>query len=380
MKIGFVYNKFPLYAGGSHIYDFILELSKCFESIVVVSARFPDVEVKVPSNVRIVWVPSNKNSIINDIIYIFFSFFYMFVSKEFRKVDLVNVVCSRGAFSAKLFCFLLQKPIVCTVELVNDPRKSIVDSIFYFIQKVAYSKIKYDKIICWSKYHYLKYLYKWGVNKNNVVFISNGINSIQKYDINKIKSLHNKYAKGKILIVFAKPLYMYNKIAAELLLKSVAVLKDDNIVILMGKGEYENEIITLSHKLGIDKNVKYMPFVPMTEIGNYIRASDIIVLPYLYEATVSRSLLESMIAGKAIVITKVGEIPYILRNEVNALIVKPTKRQIAKSITKLLNDKALRKKLGKNAREEALLNYSMESVAVKTVNLFNKVLVDKNIK
>jgi glycosyltransferase involved in cell wall biosynthesis len=376
MRVGIVYFRFPVYKGGSHIYDFIESLAKKTDEVVLISTYFPKVKFEKPDNLKIVWVPSLNIPILNDFLFMSLSFFYMLFSKEFRNIDLVNVICARGIPSAYLFRLIFRKPLVCTIELLNNPEVSLTSKICHLIQKFLYSKIKYQKIICWSKYHYEKYLKHWGIKKEAIKFIPNGID-IRKYnplvDGSEIK---NKYSPKENLIVFAKPLYEYNFISAKLLIKSIGILnkKGYKIKLLLGDGKCREQAEEMIKKLKLEGSVNFMPFVPMTEIPKYIAASSIVVLPYLYEATVSRSLLESMSMGKAIITTNIGEPPLVLENMKDAIIAKADEASISESITKLLNDPDLINFLGKNARKKAEDMYSFESVVEKTVSLYDKLL------
>lgn len=376
MKIGIVYFKFPLYEGGSHIYDFIEFLAKRTDKVVLISTRFPKVKIKIPDNLKIIWIPSVSIPMLNDLLFMVLSFFYMLFSKDFRNIDLINVICARGILSSYLFKLLFKKPLICTIELINNTDTSLASRICYFGQKILYSKIKYDKIICWSKYHYEKYLKKWGIPKEKIEFIPNGID-IHKYTTLICgKKIKDKYSNNNKLIVFAKPLYEYNFISAELLIKAVHILLKKGIYInlLLGDGRCKKRAQEIIAKLKLEKNINFMPFVPMTEIPKYIAASDLIVLPYLHEATVSRSLLESMSMGKAIITTNIGEPHLILNNMKDALITQADAVSIAEAIEKISNDEKIIKYLGQNARKKAENLYSYESVIEKTVSLYSKII------
>ncbi len=379
MKIGLVYHQFPLYAGGSHIQDFIVSLSKNkqIQNITLIAKHYPKVPIKLPKKIKIIFIPNIKIPILDDLFFIISSFFAMLFSSDFRKSDLVNVICARGIPSSFLFTKIFKKPLIATIEILNDPKNnpSLSSKVSYFVQKFYYSKIRFNKIICWAKFYYQKYLKKWGIDKNKVSFISNGINTSQYHPKISGKQIKYKYSPHNPLIVFAKPLYKYNFLSVKLLLSVVKKLKDANypIHLLLGKGKYLPQTQNIIKKLKIKKYVSFMPFVPMTEIPKYIAASDIMVLPYLYHPTVSRSLLEAMSTGKAILTSNLGEIPYVLTHQKDAIVIKPTVNNLVKNIKYLLKNPDIAKQLGKNARIKCQKLYSFDKISKDTVNLYQKI-------
>jgi len=383
MKIGLVYYQYPIYKGGSHIQDFIVALikDKRVEKITLIATHHPKVPIKQFKKIKIIFIPSIHIPILSDFCFIFFSFFAMLFSRDFRKVDLVNVICARGILSSFLFTKLFKKPLIATIEILNNPNSddSILNKFCCFFQKFQYSKINFDKIICWSEFHYRNYLKPWGVSKNKIVYIPNGIN-LKQYNPNiNGNDIKQKYAPNSNLIVFAKPLYRYNFISAKLLLSAVKKLADKNynIHLLLGQGEYLPQTKSIIKSLKLNKYVSFMPFVPMTQIPKYLAASDIVVLPYLYEATISRSLLEAMSMGKPIITSNLGEIPKILVNKKEAILIKPKTEIIFKYIKYLLENKLLAQNLGKSARIKCEEMYSFDRVANKTITLYQQTLNQK---
>ena len=124
----------------------------------------------------------------------------------------------------------------------------------------------------------------------------------------------------------------------------------------------------------MEENVSYMPWAPFTEIPTYIEASDIIVLPFTYNPTTARSLFECLAMGKPVITTNMGEVSEILRDGEHALIVEPEKGEVAAAIVKLIRDRKLQDKLGKNAQKLMRTEYSVQKIARRTVQVYDHVL------
>ena len=89
-------------------------------------------------------------------------------------------------------------------------------------------------------------------------------------------------------------------------------------------------------------------------------ASDIVALTSLNEGT-PVSIIESMAAGKASISTNVGGVGDIIENNISGIISKSSVKQFGDDLLKLINDKTLRNKLGKNGKNRSLklFNYNV---------------------
>lgn len=78
------------------------------------------------------------------------------------------------------------------------------------------------------------------------------------------------------------------------------------------------------------------------------------------------ALLEAMAAGKPAIVTPVGGIPTLVKDEQNGLLVTPGDEDaIAKALDRLLADTSLREQLGRAARESIQRDYSIEAAIAR---------------
>jgi glycosyltransferase involved in cell wall biosynthesis len=209
-------------------------------------------------------------------------------------------------------------------------------------------------------------------DNKEIVCIPNGVDTIKYNTEIDGRDIKDKYSPDKPLIVFAKPLYDYNTPSAILLVETINELKNDMPVnLLLGDGDGRKKVENAASRLNVTDRVFFMPWVPMTEIPKYLAASDIIVLPYLYEATTSRSFLEALAMGKATIISNLGEPAKLVKNMEECIIVNPTVKELIPAMKLLLINTDIRTRLEVNARKKAL-DYSFEKVITKTVDVYNK--------
>jgi glycosyltransferase involved in cell wall biosynthesis len=98
------------------------------------------------------------------------------------------------------------------------------------------------------------------------------------------------------------------------------------------------------------------------DIRDYYRAADIFVLPSHGEG-MSNALLEAMACGLAVVATRVGAAPEMIRDGVDGLLVEPEDRLgLGAALSRVVQDPGLRKQMGHAAASTVRDRYPIESV------------------
>ena len=375
MRICVIYYKYPLYPQGSYFQEFLNKLAESVDKIYLLAVHHPRGSFKSVKNIKFFWIPLINTGYIEEVFFAFSVFLRVIFNKELHKVDVINSVGPRGLLAGWYLKKKYKIPLVCTIEMINE-KGSLVNNIYYILVRFLLTKIPIDKFICWSNYYWENHLKQWGIPKSKVVVISAGIDTKiynPSVDGNKIKK---KYAPNNPLIIFAKPLYSTNTESAKLLVQSIALLKfETKIKLLIGRGEGQKEVQELSKDLGIAAQVNFMPPTPFPEIPKYIATADLIVLPFTYAPTTSRSLLEAMAMGKPIITTNVGEIPNIIKNGKETLLVNPKKEEIAKAIKQIFNGKIMAASLGRNAINLVKSKYALPLIINETIKIYEETIL-----
>jgi len=98
------------------------------------------------------------------------------------------------------------------------------------------------------------------------------------------------------------------------------------------------------------------------DMRDYYRASDIFVLPSHGEG-MSNALLEAMACGLAVVATRVGAAPEMIRDGIDGLLVEPRDRlALGVALGRVVQDSGLRKRIGHAAASTVRDRYAIESV------------------
>lgn len=108
----------------------------------------------------------------------------------------------------------------------------------------------------------------------------------------------------------------------------------------------------------------------------YLQASDVFVLPSSTEG-LSNSMLEAMACGLPVLATSVGGAPDVIRHEASGWLIPPEDMDaLQRGLETLLADASLRLRLGVQARQRILADFSMDSVARRLAALYQKLIRD----
>jgi glycosyltransferase involved in cell wall biosynthesis len=155
--------------------------------------------------------------------------------------------------------------------------------------------------------------------------------------------------------------------AAHLLVRD---LPDVRFVIL-GEGELRPHLEHLVHEHHLEKHVLLPGF--RTDVLGCIKGFDLFVLSSVTEG-LGTSLLDAMACGKAIVATRAGGIPEVVDDGTTGVLVDPRDPQaLAAAIRRLLNDPALRQRMGEAGLARVRAHFTVERMVEETAAVYARV-------
>jgi glycosyltransferase involved in cell wall biosynthesis len=152
----------------------------------------------------------------------------------------------------------------------------------------------------------------------------------------------------------------------------------DARIVFLGTGPLEQALHEEAKTLGVAERVVFAGHVK--DMPGVYASLDVLAMPSLDEG-LPIALLEAMASARAIVVTAVGEIPSVVRDRQNALVVQP--RDVAAlraAILRLLGDAALAQTLGRAARETVQQRFSSQKMTSEYVAMYQNVLGKKAAK
>ena len=155
----------------------------------------------------------------------------------------------------------------------------------------------------------------------------------------------------------------------EYLIRAIHILRKNHELpmrlLLVGEGSIKERLASLAHKLGLDDSVEFMGWRPFEELPELICRGAIYAFPSFFEG-MPWAVLEAMACGRAVVASNIPGIKDIIDDGVNGILVKPGDiHSLADAIATLMEDEALRRRLGENARDKMLRYYDISVIVDK---------------
>ncbi len=142
----------------------------------------------------------------------------------------------------------------------------------------------------------------------------------------------------------------------DVLVMAFAELADrhpDLQLVLCGADHSDGKLQAFVRRLGLERRVLWLGQLPHRSVRALMRGCLFFALPSRRES-LGGAAIEAMQAGKAVVASRVGGITEIVRDGVEGLLVEPKDpRALTAAMRRLVEDEALRRELGRRARERS---------------------------
>jgi glycosyltransferase involved in cell wall biosynthesis len=164
-------------------------------------------------------------------------------------------------------------------------------------------------------------------------------------------------AKEQIVILYAGQLIKGKGV--DLLLRALALVKQDYICKIAGTGNDLMPLKRLSDKLQIADRIEFIGWCD--DVHSQYQASDIVIIPSRWQEPFALVGLEAFAHGKAVIAFDVGGISQWLKHRVNGMLIRAGSiENMAKSIQLLIANPTLRNALGQAGIDSLKANYNHE--------------------
>lgn len=149
-------------------------------------------------------------------------------------------------------------------------------------------------------------------------------------------------------------------------------------MIIGGDGPEKLKLEHLAKSLKIEESILFSGFIPSKDFPKYMKACDVFVLPSIIDSRGDTEgsatiLLEAMACETPVVGTKVGGIPYAIKDGVGGFLVEEkNSEELAGKILVLLEDEDLRRQMGKIGRKYVEEKFDWLEIADKYKKEFEK--------
>jgi glycosyltransferase involved in cell wall biosynthesis len=384
---------FPISGGtGAYVYYLSHSLQKLGHNVHVIARDKQDSE-KIVNGIQVHYVKGLGNALTR---------YWRFARSASKRIEELNKQNSFDIIHSNL-------PLVPSFAIPNNSAKAIVCAVhstwkgeakatkrdnpkelnpnekamlrFNFVLRSYEKKLmkRSDALIAVSKYTVDELTKLYGIKKEKIHVIYNGV------DVEKFKprpnrvEMHREFGLEddiKIVLFVGR---LYHRKGLEILLRSIPpVLKEFSNVrfVISGKGfkKKEENLRNLAKELNIENYVTFLGYVPDEKLPLLYSASDIFVLPAIYE-NFPFAILEAQATGLPVISTKVGGIPELLVDNENGFVIAPgDSTELTQRLLVLLQDAKLAKEMGDCGRKLIEEKFDWRLITSQVINLYRELL------
>jgi glycosyltransferase involved in cell wall biosynthesis len=148
-------------------------------------------------------------------------------------------------------------------------------------------------------------------------------------------------------------------------------------LVVVGDGELRADLRSRADALGIAGRVHFLG--ARRDLGNILAAVDIFAMPSYWEG-LPLSMVLAMGAGLPVVASRVAGIPEVVKDGVSGLLVDAgDSAQLTRALATLMNDAAVRARLGEAARAFVLPRFGIDGYVASVTALYDRLLAAKGL-
>jgi glycosyltransferase involved in cell wall biosynthesis len=116
----------------------------------------------------------------------------------------------------------------------------------------------------------------------------------------------------------------------------------------------------------VDAFTRFIGWQSQEELPARLREADLLVMPTIAQEALGRTAVEAMAAGRAVVASRIGGLPFTVADGATGLLFEPGDAEdLARKIETLLDDPALRERMGLAGRRRFEEHYAWDVIIEK---------------
>src|SRR3989338_1281720 len=245
----------------------------------------------------------------------------------------------------------------------------------YMIKKAVRYANQCDQIIVPTE-SVKEIIRKWGVDNENIEAIPTGVEEefYQNADRNLMRKKYN-IKDGEVLLLLVSRLTAEKNVEFLFHALTPTLSKRERKIrfLVVGGGDLLEKFKKFVIKDNIGDKVIFAGVIEKNKIKNYYAAGDIFVYASKSE-TQGMIISEAMYSGLPIVAVNAPGIRDLVENKVNGFLVSEDKNEFAEAVNKLIEDKNLREKFGRESGRIAREKYTDKVCAEKMMEIYRKAI------
>ncbi len=273
--------------------------------------------------------------------------------------ELVGTQLSTASLWGSVAGRLLGVPVVATVQALNTKTCFLLA----------------NKIIAVSE-AVRKHLLRQGVPPGRIDVVYNGVNLSRFVPPGNLSAAKREVSISPNRLVVGVVAHLTKKKGHAWFLKAAAQVyrrAPRAYFLLVGDGQERRALEEQARELSIAPEVRFAGFQP--DIIPWMAAMDVVVLPSIAMEGLPRALLEAGAMEKPVIATPIGGSPEVVAHGKTGFVV-PTNdiAALAEAMLQLLDDEALRRRMGCAGRRRISEHYTEEGMVVNTEKVYERLL------
>lgn len=370
---------------GQHVYDLTRFLARKGVTTHIITPAvqdYPEYQIHEGTHIHRVGTPAKEGDH-------FKSWIFSFNSEAIRKAvsindqvggfDIIHAHDWLVAYAGRSVSKIFDIPLVTTIHATEHGRNIGLHNRFQIeINEIEKNlALEADKVICCSNYMEREVMCLFGIEKEKIRVIPNGV------DPNLFVSLPDKprfNIKPDDKIVFFIGRLVPEKGVAQLISAFPQVLEKipEAKLYIGGRGPQKPELEKLAKELGINDKVYFTGFIRELERNFVYHHAKVAVFPSFYEPF-GIVALEAMATETPVIVGDVGGLAEIVEHGVNGLKINPGKKEdLVDAIVEILKNEEFANQLKDTAYKKVKSVYSWETIAHSTTEVYQEVLESHN--
>ncbi|MFC1487500.1 glycosyltransferase family 4 protein [Thermoproteota archaeon] len=293
--------------------------------------------------------------------------------------DVIHVHDWLAAFSGISFKHYLKKPMIITVHSTEVGRAQGLHSPDSFsINGIEWwATYEANRVIVCSESMKNEICDHFDIPSEKVDIIPNAID-VTKYKTSVDRgAVRQRYGVGycdKLILCVGR---LVPQKGVEYFIRAIPTIANnypEAKYIIVGEGWSRDKLEAEAHATGHIDKIHFTGFASDKDVIELMTSADVLIVPSIYEPF-GIVALEGMATGVPVVASKVGGLDEVIDHDKTGLFVYPRSLEsIAWGIDRILSDPDHAKWLTQNAKEKLHKAYSWEAVAMKTVEVYKKVV------
>ncbi|HLN51419.1 MAG TPA: glycosyltransferase family 4 protein [Thermoplasmata archaeon] len=176
--------------------------------------------------------------------------------------------------------------------------------------------------------------------------------------------------EGKRVLAFTGRLVPHKGV--DVILQALRDLPSDVVLMVIGAGPRLPDLIGLARRIGVVDRVRFCPSVTDDDLPRYLSLAEVFVFPSQNRLEgFGLAVAEAMASGLPVVIADVPGVREVIEDGKEGLLAEPLiATDLARQVSRILDDPALARQMGAAARRRAETRYGLSTVAHALIRMY----------